>query len=333
MLGDSRLRNKEFDIVRGIGIILVVCGHIGVIRRFAYLFHVPLFFFTSGYFFNRNRSLFDVVAKAIKRYYIPFVLSELIFMLFHNCLAGIIGYEAFSFQDVQRLIPVVLGFQNVCARLGQLWFLLALFSVSILYYVFVRIFSKKGVVLILVSMFLLHFFIYEKTNIFDLEVCALYEIILVMSAIYGIGNIYKKYERKLEGLISSKLGMYIALALLVMLTKIPLSSYDVRTNYYENTLVAFMSMLGGVYFSLSFARNICSIRIVSDFFALAGQYSIWILVGQSVLYKVIIIMLEHRISLGWIKVIQLCTAVAVPLILAILFEYLKKCVVGFARRD
>jgi len=50
MIKYSSKRNKDIDIIRGIGIILVVCGHIGLIRRFAYLFHVPLFFFASGYF-------------------------------------------------------------------------------------------------------------------------------------------------------------------------------------------------------------------------------------------------------------------------------------------
>ena len=194
MIKYSSKRNKDIDIIRGIGIILVVCGHIGLIRRFAYLFHVPLFFFASGYFFNKNQNFSEFLYKGIRRYYLPFVVAELIFMFFHNSLVGIIGYNAFTLQDIQTLIPKMLCFQNVCARLGQLWFLLALFSVSILYFMLSQIFNFKMKFVVLGAMVLLHFLLYRKTNIFEFEVCALFEVLLVMTMIYGIGNIFGGYE-------------------------------------------------------------------------------------------------------------------------------------------
>lgn len=199
-------RNKELDFIRGIGIILVVCGHIGLIRRFAYLFHVPLFFFASGYFFRRE-SFSQSVIKGIKRYYFPFVMAELIFMLFHNSLANIIGYETFTLKDIQVLIPKVLCFQNVCARLGQLWFLLALFSVSILYFLLSTIFNSYVRFCILGVMVVLHYLLYSKTNVFEFEVCALYEILLIMTVIYEIGVVFKRYEKYLINFISFRGGV------------------------------------------------------------------------------------------------------------------------------
>ena len=48
-------RNPVFDIMRGIGILLVVLGHAGFpFSGWIYLFHMPLFFLLSGWFTNRN---------------------------------------------------------------------------------------------------------------------------------------------------------------------------------------------------------------------------------------------------------------------------------------
>lgn len=50
------MRIDSLDILKGIGIILVVVGHmIGnqlYIRPWIYAFHMPLFFMVSGYCFN-----------------------------------------------------------------------------------------------------------------------------------------------------------------------------------------------------------------------------------------------------------------------------------------
>ncbi len=44
-------RIEWVDIARGIGIILVILGHIGIgkVGKFIYSFHIPLFFFLSGF--------------------------------------------------------------------------------------------------------------------------------------------------------------------------------------------------------------------------------------------------------------------------------------------
>jgi acyltransferase len=44
-------REVYLDIVKGIGILLVVIGHLqldNVIRNFIYAFHMPLFFYVGG---------------------------------------------------------------------------------------------------------------------------------------------------------------------------------------------------------------------------------------------------------------------------------------------
>lgn len=53
-------RDLRFDIMRGIGIILMMLGHIpveGFIYRWIYSFHMPMFFILSG-LYTKNTALF-----------------------------------------------------------------------------------------------------------------------------------------------------------------------------------------------------------------------------------------------------------------------------------
>lgn len=50
-------RNISIDIIKGIGIILMVGGHCGMpFTHFIYLFHMAIFFMASGYCFNASNS-------------------------------------------------------------------------------------------------------------------------------------------------------------------------------------------------------------------------------------------------------------------------------------
>lgn len=53
----NKERNISIDIIKGIGIILMVGGHCGMpFTHFIYLFHMAIFFMASGYCFNASNS-------------------------------------------------------------------------------------------------------------------------------------------------------------------------------------------------------------------------------------------------------------------------------------
>ena len=77
--------NLTISVAKGLCILLVVIGHAEspeAICRFIYLFHVPLFFFTSGYF-NKvaedGAALKDRLWRRVKRLYLPFILYGFLF--------------------------------------------------------------------------------------------------------------------------------------------------------------------------------------------------------------------------------------------------------------
>lgn len=83
-------KNNYISIAKALGIILMVIGHSGcptAISKFIYLFHMPLFFVCSGYFFKEisdNKSLLILYKKRMKGLYLPYLKWSLFFLLLHN---------------------------------------------------------------------------------------------------------------------------------------------------------------------------------------------------------------------------------------------------------
>lgn len=95
-------KNNHIAIAKAIGIILMVVGHSGCpnsISNFIYTFHMPLFFFFSGYFIkdiNTRESLMVFTFKKIKGLYLPYLRLSLLFLLLHNTFCSLNIYNALS---------------------------------------------------------------------------------------------------------------------------------------------------------------------------------------------------------------------------------------------
>lgn len=139
------MHNSTVSISKGIGISLMVIGHTAcpqILGHWLYSFHMPLFFFISGFLF-KEKYLYDhksYFANKIKGLYIPFVKWTLIFLLFHNFLAHINIYDNFySWHDHIEKIIRAFTLSGSERLLGGYWFLIeALFS-SMIAYAIIRI--------------------------------------------------------------------------------------------------------------------------------------------------------------------------------------------------
>ncbi len=142
-------RDNTADIAKGLAMILVVIGHCtlstglqGFLRTFVCMFHVGVFFFMSGYFFNikyiDDKWLF--IKKKIKDLYVPFVRWTLFFVLLHNVFFSLHmidstypGYVAhYELNDYLIHVVKTILFQSNELLLGAFWFIPALFLASII---------------------------------------------------------------------------------------------------------------------------------------------------------------------------------------------------------
>ena len=132
----STERIEYIDIARGIGILLVALAHADVslfspyLHRLIYSFHMPLFFFLSGYFFNPSISFWVLVKKrfntVLKPYFVTILLIYIVSLSFTNMrFATVFGRILKSLYATGYYIDWV-----------QLWFLPSLFVTSLFAFLF-----------------------------------------------------------------------------------------------------------------------------------------------------------------------------------------------------
>lgn len=128
-------RDVTFDIMKGIGILLMLVGHWPELpqwaHQFIYSFHMPLFFLVAGFF---AKPLYDDVKSRVrknaKRLLLPFVLTQLLLVVWG-------GVQTLAKHDVSYVIKPglslfwggadVLDSQWGKIYVGPMWFLPALF--------------------------------------------------------------------------------------------------------------------------------------------------------------------------------------------------------------
>lgn len=140
--------NHKVSIAKGICIVLMVVGHSAcpiVMKDFIYLFHIPLFFFVSGflvkeeYFENPKK----FIVQRFKGLYIPFVKWSLIFLLFHNLFYSIYLYDSsYSFSDYISKGIKIITLRGTEQLLGGFWFLKELLICSIFCFFILYILKK-----------------------------------------------------------------------------------------------------------------------------------------------------------------------------------------------
>ncbi len=141
------------DIAKGIGILSVVAGHvyIGDIKNIIFLFHMPLFFFISGFLFKPHPNIKQYFRNKSIHLLIPYVAYLFpIYFLFN--------LNDFSFIDSKDLLlfitKPIIGGRLLIKELGVFWFIPVLFaSEQIINILFVKI--KKRFIPYFILLFLL----------------------------------------------------------------------------------------------------------------------------------------------------------------------------------
>ncbi len=138
----SRRRIEWVDVAKGIAIILVCLGHrkqgLGGVLRWLYSFHLPLFFFLSGYTtryvsYGSFRGFLYKKGKGIVLPYFAISLAYLPVQFLYEVI-----YRKESFQWLHSVRAVLNG-----GGLGATWFMTALFITNLFGYLIYKLPSFK----------------------------------------------------------------------------------------------------------------------------------------------------------------------------------------------
>ena len=132
-------RDEKVDIYKGIGIVCMLLGHIGfggIVDHSIHAFHMPMFFFISGYLFKEKpgQSAGEWLKKKAGALLVPYLVF------------GIMHYVIWVFMQLFKQEPVALApllrlFSVNTTKLpiaGALWFLTALFFTNVMFYCLIK---------------------------------------------------------------------------------------------------------------------------------------------------------------------------------------------------
>ncbi len=131
------------DTLRGIGIILVVFGHIyknDFVIKWVYSFHLPIFFFAAGYVYKKKPILEDVKRRT-KTILVPYFLFGAL-----NLIYWVMIERRFRETDMTPLMAVIGLFKGQIEALNfnvHLWFLPCFFIMVVLYNLLVNVVGGK----------------------------------------------------------------------------------------------------------------------------------------------------------------------------------------------
>ena len=166
----KRKRVVEFDMLKGIGIISVIAGHVAQnynslrLMQIFYSFHMPLFFIIAGYFINARKSVREFCVSRIKTLFKYYIIACLGIIIGHCGIGVLKHYDIFCvIKELLKWIYIsIYGIGNgkgsvyinrnfqICHtdEIGMLWFLLALLWAQCIVRVFVKYSEKKCLIIV-----------------------------------------------------------------------------------------------------------------------------------------------------------------------------------------
>ena len=295
------MRLPFIDFAKTIGIALVVLGHVSgeggsdaslFIRNFIYQFHVPLFFFLSGFCFKEQESWKPFLVKKIKRLYLPFVVWNLVFFAIYLLAHRINGATLIPVDSVKHAIKILCGIA-VTPLGGASWFLITLLESLIIYKLILTVLSR-----------------YKHAPLLALALCLLIGIAgMLISLPWGLektlvalffvaaGHVSRTYH--LPESINKRLIVPFAVAgLVVVFLCARVNRPDMTLHEYGSIPLYLLAALAGIFTTLLICMLLVPIRPLS-FLGEWGQKTLWILLGHFAAFKLVTLLQMASFGLSW----------------------------------
>jgi len=288
----SANRIKYIDIAKGIGILLVALAHADVsiispyLHQFIYAFHMPLFFFLSGYFFNPNTPFWVLLKKRFHSVLKPYFVTILLIYI------ASISFTNMRFVTAFGRILKSLYATGYYIDWTQLWFLPSLFVTSFFAFLLYRIvlihinhrYIRWLILLGLqaVAIVFLNIFYPFSLTLFgkEYELFGLpfsLDLVLLSGFFYIMGNeIRHATSEKLFANLWVFLGTGGGLILLTSLFK---QRIDFNTRVFESFPINTTEAILGILFSLALSKQIdLRTKHLASALTYIGQASLFILI-------------------------------------------------------
>ena len=132
----GKKRYDFIDMAKGVGMLFIMIGHLGITRiealyplqAWIYSFHIPLFFFLSGFLFRSDVGVKQFVGSKLKSIVIPYFCTGIIIIIYKFYAAACVNQLSWSYvlEEFKLLV--------IQRHTWTIWFLAALLVVNLIAY-------------------------------------------------------------------------------------------------------------------------------------------------------------------------------------------------------
>lgn len=312
-------RDLSLDLVKGLGILLMLYGHVrGPFYSFVSLFHMALFFIASGCLYaNKNAENFKAVwqysLRKLKHLYLPYVCYMIAFILLRNIFLDLNVYtddpaflEAEGLEEAYQVLfskySLTETITNVLKALlaradtqqvgGALWFLITLCELTILYnfieYVLEKI-SKKYTMVLQTCVAILFLAVGYYCDLTDTSFGGLNKVFSCY-ILFQLGVLIKRYDimRFLQKLWANILT--IVLSFLILVFGYNTGKISIVSNQLENPVFFLVMSIAGwclIYSIVLLLQRIPHTEPLQRGIAYLSRHSVPILALQFLSFKLV----------------------------------------------
>jgi len=293
--------NGEMNLLKMIGIVHVVVGHIysqvfSVLRQ-PYTFHMPLFYFISGYFYDEDHEkekakyVWSKFKKNVGLFYF-----YLVFMIIFCSLVSWkynISLGTISFYDI-FIKPFTIGIDNPGFLIGSTWFILSLFlvqTVFVLIYPLIKRIIKNDYFKLLFFLILGIVSIYLSNKGWNKNEYLLMVLrTLTGMTFYYLGYFYKRNVENKIDIYNGKviIGLFLILILVLKNTNINFNFGFNSMTFHNQLLTPIITSIIGIYISIFIAKGLSKIiKNENDILHKIGRNSLYIMIFHTSVFFII----------------------------------------------
>ena len=310
------IKSKEVSMAKGVAIILMVLAHTDFSdfgERIIYMFHMPLFFFLSGYCFKTSylNSFKSFAIKRIKGAYLPYVKWGIVFLLFHNLLLKLhiydveYGVNMYGLRDIViKFIKILCSMTNADPLLGGYWFLHSYFVASFIFFLIVYISRNNIYKMIVGGALLMILCLFSSVSKISIPGYIGYREIFATLFMVA-GHIYKESGFNFE----NKPKIVLPVTLLIVIVGALLWPGNMLSILPYRIIPYCLSAIAGSIMVMSFCHLLLKSAYVETIFTYLGNRTLSILTWHFLSFKVVslLIILLYGLSihrLGEFPIIQ-----------------------------
>lgn len=299
----ARQRISEYDIIKGICILLVAVMHTGhpvYFMEYGFLF---AFFFVSGATFKR-KSFLQFLKGKLLRIYVPFVLANFAGYFIGKFYYSLSGYGGYGYT-LSEATKRIFSFQIAENIMSPSWFLLPMFLVVFVFWFLHAALDKlkyRDEILLGGSfvIFLLGLYFRQTLATIIWNKCSVVYALTYALFFCVLGYYYHNHPEVSKKIVSGKYSAEFFVGSFLFMNEI-WSHYDYTLNIrYGEASSGFMTVIvsiAGVFVIVYFARAMSGMEFFEKIFCLLGRHSLAIMLFHIISYGVVTIVL-HYIT-GW----------------------------------